>query len=455
MIPAEGALLLWIFVSIGLMADRNSARAFAIAYIGALLFLPENAAIDLPGMPSLGKRDVATIGVLIGTILFHPRIFDKLKIAWPDIFLVGAMQLVFATGLVNDDGYFTATSRAVQFGLEFAAPVFLARLHIGTPRDIRTFLVILIFGSVIYAPLAVWEFRMSPQLHTNTYGYFQHVFAQHQRGGYFRPIVYFEHALSLGRFFAFTAFMALLPMRRDFVDMFGRYGKFVFLIPLTGLIVSQSMSPYLLFAMLCTGYFALKKYTWALYALPVFAFVWVGLVLANMQPLFFMVSDISTLNADRAQSFGYRLRAWQDHVPVVWEQPMLGYGGFGRGRLENVAIDAQALNSILVRGILGSVLFYAWWIYALFATVNIHKIVPNSILAKRARGIALMIALGILISAIDKALGTWLLLLAGGSVGVYMWLVSHQSSEELEPSLNRMMSRSSQERLNQTTDPPS
>jgi hypothetical protein len=437
------------------MADRNHARGFSLAFIGALLFLPAKYGIDLAGLPELRKFEVASLGVMIGTVVFHPRLFDKFKIAWPDLFLIGTMQLVFATGVVNGDTYFTSTSRAIQFGLEFAVPVFLARLHIGTPRDMRTFLMTLVFGSVIYAPLAVWEFRMSPQLHTNTYGYFQHIFAQHRRGGFFRPIVFFEHALSLGRFFAFAAFVALFPLRRDFVDRFGRYGKLLFLFPLAGLIVSQSMSPYLLFLLLCTGYFALKNNTWALYALPVMAIVWVGMVLGDLRPGFSLVADISTVNEDRAASFAYRLRAWQDHIPVIWEQPVLGYGGFGRGRIENVAIDSQVLNNMLTRGILGTLVFYAWWFYALFAALSVHKMVPNSVLAKRVRGIALMISLGILISAVDKALGPWLLLIAGGTVGIYMWLVSHQSSEELDPSLNRMMVRSTREQLSQTTDPSS
>jgi len=452
MIPVQAALLIWIFVSIAFMADRNHARGFSLSYIGALLFLPAAAGIDLPGMPVLTKFEVATIGVSIGTIIFHPRILDNLKIAWPDLFLVGSMQFVFATGLVNEDGYFTSASRAFQFGLQFALPVFLARLHIGTPRDIRVFMMTLIFAAVIYAPLALWEFRMSPQIHRNVYGYFQHVFIQHYRNGFWRPILFFDHALNLGRFFAFTSFLALFPFRRDFVDLLGIKGKYVFTFPLAGLILSQSMSPYMLFGMLCVGYLALNKNIWALYALPLFAVVWVGMVLAEMRPLFFMVSDISTMNADRAASFGYRLRAWELHIPAIWEQSLLGYGGFGRGRMDGVAIDAQALNSLLVRGILGSLCFYAWWVYALFTAISIPKIVPNSVLAKRAKGIALMIALGILISAIDKALSNWLVLLAGGTVGVYMWLINHQSSEELDPTLNKLAAQSNRERLDRAID---
>ena len=234
--------------------------------------------------------------------------------------------------------------------------------------------------------------------------------------------------------------------------MFGRYGKFIFLFPLAGLIVSQSVSPYILFVLLCAGYFALKKHSWALYAFPLIGVLWVGMVLANMQPGFSFASDLSTVNANRAQSFGYRLQAFQDHVPVIWEKPILGFGGFGRGRIENVAVDSQVLSMLLARGILGALTFYVWWMYALFAALSIHKVVPNSILSKRARGIAVMISWGMLISAVDKALSPWLLLLAGGVVGTYMWLINHQSSDELEPSLNQMMAHSRRDQLSQPID---
>ena len=56
---------------------------------------------------------------------------------------------------------------------------------------------------------------MSPQIHRTLYGYFQHVFVQFERGGYWRPVVCFNHALDLGRFFAFAAFLAALPMRKE------------------------------------------------------------------------------------------------------------------------------------------------------------------------------------------------------------------------------------------------
>jgi hypothetical protein len=438
MIPYKAALTAWIFVSILLMADRNNARGFSLAFVVGLMILPEKYGLDLPGLPSLEKFHVACLGVLIGTIIFHPKVFDNLKLVPSDLLLVGSMQIMFASAMVNDQGYFSGASRAFQFGLEFALPVFLARLHIGTPRGMRTFLLTMVLGAVLYAPFAAWEFRMSPQIHTKIYGYFQHMFSQFRRGSFWRPVLFFPHALDLGRFFAFTAFLAVLPMRRDLIDLFGRRGKFLFLLPLLGLLVSQSWGPYMMFCLLCMGYFFIQKHTVIAYLLPIIAFTWLAMLFAGMQPGFSFVEDISNVNADRAQSLAYRLRALDYYRPVMAEQPLLGYGGFGNGRIEGIATDSQALMNIIQSGFFGAAVFYAWWVVGMHYAFRVMRKVPNTILAKRAAGAGMMASLALSINVIDQALNNFLLLILGGFVGIYLWLNTNQENGSANALVNGM-----------------
>ncbi|PCJ56740.1 MAG: hypothetical protein COA73_11695 [Candidatus Hydrogenedentota bacterium] len=446
MIPYKAALAGWIIVSILLMADRNNARGFSLAFIGSLMLMPAKYGLDLPGLPSLEKIHVACLGVIIGTILFHPKVIENMKLVPSDLLLVGSMQMMFASAVVNDQGYFSGASRALQFGLEFALPVFLARLHIGTPRGMRTFLLTMVLAAVAYAPLAVWEFRMSPQIHTEVYGYFQHTFAQFRRGSFWRPVLFFPHALDLGRFFAFTAFLAMLPMRRDLLDLFGRRGKFLFLLPLLGLFVSQSWGPYMMFFLLCGGYFMIQRNTLIAYIIPIIAFTWLAMLFAGLQPGFSFVADISNVNQDRAESLAYRLRALEYYRPVLLEQPFLGYGGFGNGRLDGVATDSQALMNIVQSGFLGAAIFYAWWVVGMHAAFSVMRKVPNTILAKRAAAAGMMASLALSINVIDQALNSFLLLILGGFIGIHVWLNTNQNEGSTQSLLQSMAA--------QTNDPP-
>jgi len=323
MIPYWVALLGWIPISFVLMADRNSARGFSLAFLLGLMFLPAGVEIDIPSLPDLDKANVATVGILLGTIVFHPKLFDRFRLTSLDLIFLVIIQLTFVTSYVNGHGVYDGISRSIGFVLNFALPVLLARVHLGTPASLRTFLMTLVLLSVIYAPLAAWEFRMSPQFHTTVYGYFQHVFQQHFRGGFWRPIVFFYHALSLARFFAFAAFLAMLPLRRDLAAMFGPVGNFLFLAPLLGLVLSQSLGPYMLFGLLVSGYFLIRNLHYSVvYIVPAVAYLWVFFVYIGFEIGYGSVDTISTVTAERAQSLEYRLLAIREYKDIIFNQPL-------------------------------------------------------------------------------------------------------------------------------------
>ncbi len=427
MIPYEAALIAWIPISALLMVDRNSARGFSLAFVLGLMFLPSTLEISLPGVPDIGKENVATIGVLIGTVIFHPRLFDRFRLTVLDLLFLFSIQLAFITSYVNDFGYYDGLSQTMGFFLNFALPVFLARIHLGTPNGLRTFLLTLVAGGVIYAPLALWEFRMSPQIHTKTYGYFQHVFQQHARGGFWRPIVYFAHALSLARFFAFTSFLALFPLRKDLVRFFerwgfGRIGYFVFLAPLLGLVLSQSYGPYLMFILLCTGYFAIYRFPWMGYALPAAAFVWLFLVFVGFKPGYGVVEQVEGLNAQRAQSLGYRLIALQEYREIILNRPWFGHGGWGHGRIEGRATDSQALIQFLSRGFIGGTVYLAWWAFAMHYAYRTFAVMKHTVFGTRAAAFAILATISMTLATIDAGLDQHLLLGLSGLLAIHSWL---------------------------------
>jgi hypothetical protein len=422
MIAYQVALLAWIIVSFLLMIDRNSARGFSLAYVLGMVLLPAGAVVDLPAVPDLDKMNVAGLGVLAGTIAFHPQLFDRYKFSIPDLLLLGLMGFSFLTSIVNGFGPYDGASSAAGIAAGMVLPFFLARLHLGTMQGIRTFLLTLVAGGCAMAPFALYEFRMSPQLHTFTYGYFQHQFGQHFRGGFWRPILFFSHALALGRFFALAAFLALLPMRRDLVAQLGPVGGFAFLLPLLGLLLSQSYGPYLFFVMLCLGYFLMRRHHRVVILVPILAFTWLLVNMAGGALGYGVVQQVRGVNQERAASLQYRLDALQEYRSVIWSRPLFGHGGWDHGRIHGRATDSQALISLLNMGYLGTTILFAWWFSMMGIAFSVARRTQGSRFGQRASAIAVLLALVIGVTTIDAALDLHLLLLAGGLVPIYHWL---------------------------------
>lgn len=424
MVPVELALLGWIAVSFLLMLDTDNARGFSLAVFGAILFLPsgDETLINLPFVPSLDKDNAAFVGIFIGTIFFHPQVFDRFRITWPDLLLATVCGLAFISALMNGNGLQGGASKALEFGFNFIFPVLLARLHLGTPHGLRMFLLVLIGAAVIYVPLALWEFRMSPQIHTSVYGFFQHHFAQHARGGFWRPIVFFYHALALGRFFAFASFLALFPMRKDLEEILGPMGRYVFLVPLAGLVASMSISPMMLFFLLSVGYLAIERYDWMLYALPVVAIIWFLLVMAGFDFGMGASNRLGSLSAERAQSLNYRFVALQEYRGMIHVKPWLGFSGWGAGRIPGRATDSQALITVLNRGFIGFGLLYAWWLHGLHRCIQLRRNYAGSHFARRASAIALLCSIAIAYTMIDAAFDEQLLYALAAVMGVHLWV---------------------------------
>lgn len=426
MIPFSYALLAFIPIAAMLMLDRNSARGFSIAYILGMMFLPSTnnpvtdsmlGVVTMPIVPDLDKGNVVGIGVLLGTILFHPERFDRFRVTVLDFVLLVVIQGVFLASFTNGHGVYDGISQCLKFMLNFMLIVFLARIHIGTPAGVRMFLLCLTIGSIFYAPLAVWEFRFSPQIHTTVYGYFQHVFQQHMRGGFFRPILFFSHGLVLGRFFAFTAFLALFPMRKELEATFGPIGRFLFFAPLLGLLVSMSLSPYLVFMMLCAGWFVVQRYRWAYFVLPVLGFLWLAAFFVDIEIGFGNVHRFVGFSVERAQSLEYRLIALRECKDTVLARPIFGWGGWNSGHTGR-AVDSIALIELLTYGFFGATAFFTWWFGALNICHRIMHRAVNTSFSGSARAVTLMCGIGLLVSIIDSALDTYTLILVSGMLGI-------------------------------------
>src|SRR6185436_10008382 len=96
-------------------------------------------------------------------------------------------------------------------------PYLMGRLYFATPDGLRSLAVGLFAAGVIYAPLCLWEIRMSPQLHAWFYGVHQHEWVQTLRGGGYRPMVFMHHGLMLGLWMTAASIVGIVLWRAEVV----------------------------------------------------------------------------------------------------------------------------------------------------------------------------------------------------------------------------------------------
>ncbi|WP_176797690.1 hypothetical protein [Ruegeria halocynthiae] len=92
-------------------------------------------------------------------------------------------------------------------------PFVIGKRYLTTTESHLTLLKVICFAMLGYSILALWEVRMSPQLNRTIYGYFPHSFGQHIRADGFRPVVFFDHGLSLGLFLSMSLLSSITVWR--------------------------------------------------------------------------------------------------------------------------------------------------------------------------------------------------------------------------------------------------
>ena len=418
MIPPEIALITWLIVSFFIMIDRNSVRAFSIAMILGQFVLPQGVSAKISVLPNLANTEVMVLGVLLGTLVFHPNLVLQFRPHFMDALMAGLLVSSVITSVLNQFGIYDGFSNAFFRSTEIVLPIFVARIHLDTPERFRTFLIYLVVASVCYLPFALWEFRMSPQIHTRMYGYFQHVFVQFYRNGFWRPVVCFPHALDLGRFFALCAFLAAFPLRADLARKYP-YGQWLFLAPLLGLVISMSYGPYLMFGVLVGLYYTPRRFAPIAYLIPAAAFLWVTLVFMDIQVLNPVVKLMSNYNAERAASFQYRLDAFQQYSYVIRQQIIFGYGNWGHGRIEGLATDSKVLIDMLSRGLVGSLCIYGWWFWTMITAYRLADRTANARFGRLAYALAGLLPICLAFAVFDAALDPHIKLIAGGIMAIY------------------------------------
>jgi len=358
LLPPFLALSLWPVASFAFFRRYRLPLALCLTLLGGYLLLPEKTSFDLPLLPAFDKDSVPALAALLMLLILaaptgrggrekpsaalRPGLLPRHPVALVLIAILGIGA--FMTILTNGDPIFHAGRvypgmrlydgfSEVLSAIMAILPLLMARKVLARPEDHRLALTVFAFAGIAYSFPALFEVRMSPQLHTWVYGFFQHSFVQHYRGnGIWRPVVFLPHGLWLSIFFTMTALAALglWRLKASPRKVFG----FAALWLLATLFFSRSLGAMLIYLTLLPVILLLSARQQLLAATTIAAIFLTYPVLrsADLVPIERVVAFAETINANRANSLRIRIENEDAMLARALERPIFGWGGWGRSR---------------------------------------------------------------------------------------------------------------------------
>lgn len=423
--PFTGIVLLaWIPICAGLFALLSPVRAAAAAYLVGWLFLPV-ATIDIRGFWDLDKVLATNLGVVAGVMLFSPAAVFRFRPTGADALLGLFAALAFASSISNGLGVKDAVSALGHLVMYYGVPFIVGRIFCNTPLALAQAARLVVVGAACYTALAVFEWRMSPQVHHYLYGFFQHSWVQHVRWGFYRPIVCFPHALGLGMFLAWAGVLAIdLSQARA---LFGSEGKSRFLVGVIalGVLVTMSYGPWLLFL---AGLAALVAWRipsrrWIILLPVLFCTYWTVGRYSGFVDGAWMAETIGKLSEERASSLQYRIDAEEILLERAKQRPLLGWSGWGRSREDDhgnvlrTAADGLWVIFVGLYGIIGVLAFFSWWCAPIWMSWRAGGALEQ---VPAVRGCVIAVGMQAVNLLYNGFLSPVLTLLAGGVVAVLL-----------------------------------
>lgn len=387
---ATFALFAWPFVGAVLFLTLGTARGLIWTFLLGYLFLPEAHTLNVPGLPPYHKTAAISLACLLGWLVTVPQrrratpTGDVEKIDTTSKWLYGVLvSLVFLlpvlTILTNGEPLFFGprampglTIRdyvSMTWGTAvLVIPFLLAKAHLADRESHAMLLKALVLCGLGYSLLVLVELRLSPQLHRWVYGYFQHSWVQHIRGGGFRPIVFLEHGLAVG-FFLFSATVAATALMRMETVRQRRLMWFLVAAWLSIILASSRNLGALAIGVLMLPIVALsprRVQIWVMLAISLVFLAYPALRQAQVIPLLRILEIAESIDPGRASSLAYRIEVEDAVLARASEKPLFGWGGWVRYRVfdefgrDTTTVDGYWVQTLGERGWLGFLGFFGF-----------------------------------------------------------------------------------------------
>jgi hypothetical protein len=325
------SLYLWPLAVLAMFALMPPRRAVIFAFLFAWLFLPI-AGIEIDRLPDYTKVSATSFGVIVGILIFDWARLMAFRPSWLDVPMVGWLAVAGLSVLVNGDGAYPAMSEFVQQTIGWGIPYFIGRLYLTDLEAVKDLALGIVIGGLLYAPLCLVEWRLSPQLHRWIYGYHQHAFDQAVRAGSYRPMVFMQHGLAVALWMWSATIVSLALWLSGGV-------KRVWLLPMgavfgvllvTSLLFLNSVGAMALglLAIATYGVAMWRKSTWPVLVLTLLPLAYIGVRASGLYSGESAVAlAASAFGENRAQSLGMRLEMEGYMIQHAAAQPLLGWGG--------------------------------------------------------------------------------------------------------------------------------
>ncbi|NIA12724.1 MAG: O-antigen ligase domain-containing protein [Nitrospiraceae bacterium] len=426
LVPA--ALFGWIPVILALFAFLPNRRAVVVGFVMAWLFLPDYG-YEIRFLPEYDKTSATCFGIFLGTLIFDTDRIFKFRPRWSDLPVVVLSFCPIISSRVNGLGLYDGFSESINECVRWLLPYFIGRLYFTDLRSMRELVIGIFLGGLVYVPLCLWEIRMSPQLHRQVYGFARTAFIQTYRYGGYRPIVFIGGSgLSLGLWMAFASLCGFGLWQWRTLREILRVPTYVLfpLIIVTTVLGKATAAILLMFMGIgCLVSMRVLRNNLPLLALALVPLCFIGARVSGQWDGYALV-DIAepVFGAERAQSLEWRF--WNENMLLerAWEQPLFGWGGWGRSRVRDESgRDISVTDSLWIikfgkNGFLG--------LAALVATVIVPVILLRWRLPTRLWGnplagptiiVSVLLCLGLINNALNGALIPLSVVMAGGLSG--------------------------------------
>ncbi|MEM9845041.1 MAG: O-antigen ligase family protein [Pseudomonadota bacterium] len=351
-------LFVWPLVALALIRRQGRAKGVIWALLIGALFLPEAYSFDLPGLPPLDKEMSVLIGLLLGLWLTRKKSTDEdavgsggdrfaraITVYMPVLVLLSAVLTVLNNTEPVIDGPVTLQGLTIRDMMTMLArsallvgPYIIAQRYLSKPEDHLLLLRAFVIMGFVYSLLVLFEVRMSPQLHIWTYGYFQHSWGQHLRGGAFRPIVFLKHGLVVGMLLMTCAMAAFILLRGNLNQKSSRtFYLFAGLWFMIVLALSRNFGATILAFGFIPLLWFLSAQIQVRIAAGLMSFFLIFPALRQTEVITFerFVDVVGQISTDRQGSFMHRLNNEKRFLERLSEKPVTGWGIWGRWRVRD------------------------------------------------------------------------------------------------------------------------
>ncbi|MDO8825447.1 hypothetical protein [Methylophaga sp.] len=341
---AYAAIIIWPFIIFYLFKRYGLQSGVLIGLLGAYMFLPASFEINLPGIPAFDKFTVTTMTFIAYFFLNKKTLgYDSLSRFLKIIFL-GFLISPFLTALTNTERFYHLPSLTMYDGLSdtvgnylYFLPFLIGVKYFRSYESQQLMFRYFAIAAIIYAVFALYEIRMSPQLHRNLYGFFPHSWAQQYRDGGFRAIVFMGHGLLVAFFLALgVAFIATMKSAQTKLFSFTGNGVLLLFVFIT-LFLSKSLAA-LVFGLLALVSILFIPNRLVHLGAVIIAVMFISYPILSSVKLFphnTILEYAHMVSAERAQSLEYRFDHERELLSHANNKSLFGWGGWGRNRVRD------------------------------------------------------------------------------------------------------------------------